>query len=117
MQAVTPPASPPQVPGVSAETDLHSTQPIGNEGVDVAVTDRITDCTAFGNFLAIRGGAATATLWLSYASPVAVVPTDQRFVTSTPSDAALEAFDPQSGRMSGFEDALLEQIAAACPNL
>jgi hypothetical protein len=108
----------PTMPGVGSETDLKGPRPIGDSGVDIAVTDRITDCRAFGEYLAIRGGAATATLWLSSVTPLSVEAADPRFRSPQEAGSMMESLDSfAEANDSRFEEAVLGQLAAACPDL
>jgi hypothetical protein len=107
---------PPVVPGVSAQTDLAGPQQIGTEGLDVEVTDRITDCGAFGDYLAVRGGAAEAGAALNAATPIGLQPVDPRFRT-TPTQLASAAepeFDGVTPGTADLQAALLTQLAAVC---
>jgi hypothetical protein len=118
-QVVAPSTTVPTMPGVTSETDLKDPLPIGPAGVDVAVTDRIIDCEALGDYLAIRGGATAAALWLSSAVPVSVEPADPRF-RLPPGPASPIRGDFDTFVVDGdvqFQDAVLEQLAAICPSL
>ncbi|GAA1992861.1 hypothetical protein [Catenulispora subtropica] len=117
-QIVTASTTAPTMPGVTSETDLKGPLPIGASGVDVAITDRITDCTAFGDYLAIRGGAATAALWLSSVAPLSVEAADPRFRLPQEQRSMMQSLET-FGELSddSFQDALLGQLAAACPAL
>lgn len=105
------------VAGVSAQTDLTGPRSIGASGVDVTVTERITDCAAFGQFLAVHDGANSAAMWLSYAAPVAVQATDPKFRVPGVSGTGLAEMDALTSSGSEAQDALLDQVAAACPAL
>lgn len=120
LQVVAPSTTAPTMPGVTSETDLKGPQPIGPAGVDVAVTDRITDCRALGDYLAIRGGASTAALLLSAVAPVAVEAADPRFRVPSPPASPMRDYDALTGESTSdvtFQDGLLGQMAAACPDL
>ena len=110
---------PPVVPGVSAQTDLAGPQQIGIEGLDVNVTDRITDCRAFGDYLAVRGGATEAANALDDATPVGLQPVDPRFQTSPIllSTAAAGEFDGITPGTADLQATLTTQLAAVCPDL
>jgi hypothetical protein len=112
-------AEPPVVPGVSAQTDLAGPQQIGTEGLDVNVTDRITDCRAFGDYLAVRGGATEAANALDDATPVGLQPVDPRFQTvpSLLSTAAAGEFDGVTPGTADLQGTLTTQLAAVCPGL
>ncbi|NUR61889.1 MAG: hypothetical protein HOV87_25000 [Catenulispora sp.] len=116
-QVVTKTANPTVLPGVSTETDLPGPLPIGASGVAVTVTDRITDCAAFGRYLAVHGGAATAPMWLSFATPVTVQAADPRFRIAEASGTGLDGLDALTGGEADLQDAVLAQVAAACPDL
>ena len=116
-QVVTKPATAPTLPGVSIETDLTGPLPIGADGVAVTVTDRITDCAAFGRYLAVRGGAATAPMWLSFAAPVTVQAADPRFQIPGVSGTGLDSFETLTTGDTDLQDAVLNEVAAACPEL
>jgi hypothetical protein len=112
-------AAPPVVPGVSAQTDLAGPRQIGIQGLDVNVTDRITDCRAFGDYLAVRGGATEAANALDDATPVGLQPVDPRFQTTpTPlSTAAAGEFDGITPGTADLQATLTTQLAAVCPDL
>jgi hypothetical protein len=118
-QVVLPLSKPPVVPGVSAQTDLTGPQQIGSEGLDVNVTDRITDCTAFGGYLALRGGAGEAADALNAATPVGLQPVDPRFrTTPTPlSSTAQSVFAGLTPGLADLQSTLLTQLATICPEL
>ncbi|ACU76622.1 hypothetical protein Caci_7798 [Catenulispora acidiphila DSM 44928] len=118
-QMAVPLPKPPAVPGVTARTDLTSPQEVGSEGLDVNVTDRITDCDAFGRYLAVRGGATQASEALNSATPIGLQPVDPRFRT-TPTQLAAAAqpeFDGITPGTADLQSTLLVQLAAACPDL
>ncbi|WP_194906879.1 hypothetical protein [Catenulispora rubra] len=110
---------PPAVPGVSAQTDLAGPEQIGTQGLDVNVTDRITDCGAFGDYLAVRGGATQAAEALNAATPIGLQPVDPRFQTTpTPlSTTAQAVFDGVTPGTADLQSTLLTQLAAVCPML
>ena len=112
-------SKPPAVPGVSAQTDLAGPRQIGTQGLDVNVTDRITDCRAFGDYLAVRYGATQAAAALDSATPVGLQPVDPRFQTTpTPLAAAAQPeFDGITPGTADLQSALLTQLSAACPDL
>jgi|GEM_PF-3510442 len=112
-------AKPPVVPGVSAQTDLTGPQQVGTEGLDVNVTDRITDCRAFGDYLAVRGGATEAANALDDATPVGLQPVDPRFQTvpTLLSTAAAGEFDGITPGTADLQATLTTQLAAVCPDL
>lgn len=110
---------PSTVPGVSAQTDLSAPEQIGSEGLDVNVTDRITDCSALGDYLAVRGGASVAAAALNAATPIGLQPVDPRFRT-TPTQLAAAAQPVFVGITPGTADlqsALLAQLASVCPDI
>ncbi|MFL6110624.1 MAG: hypothetical protein ACJ786_04645 [Catenulispora sp.] len=115
------PAPPPsRIPGVSAETDLGAAKPVGASGLDVTVTDRITDCAAFGDYLASRGGATVAADSLHSAAPLSVEPADPRFRTAVVNGP----IGRDEGLFLKFTDGgatvlgdLLAELTAACPQL
>jgi len=114
---VAPAAPSSRVPGVSVETDLDGTKPVGNSGLDVTVTDRITDCAAFGDYLTSRGGAAVAADTLHSAVPLSLEPADPRFRSATvnrPIGRDEGLFATSGGTVLG---ALLAELTAACPQL
>ena len=112
-------AKPPVVPGVSAQTDLTGPRQIGTQGLDVNVTDRITDCRAFGDYLAVRGGATEAANALDDATPVGLQPVDPRFRTAPTllSTAAAGEFDGITPGTADLQATLTTQLAAVCPDL
>ncbi|MEZ0106908.1 hypothetical protein ABH920_000899 [Catenulispora sp. EB89] len=112
-------AKPPAVPGVSAQTDLAGPEQIGSQGLDVNVTDRITDCDAFGTYLAVRGGATQAPEALNAATPIGLQPVDPRFQTTpTPLSITAQAvFDGVTPGTADLQSTLLTQLAAVCPML
>lgn len=112
-------ATPPVVPGVSAQTDLTGPRQIGTEGLDVNVTDRITDCRAFGDYLAVRGGATEAANALDDATPVGLQPVDPRFQIAPTllSTAAAGEFDGITPGTADLQATLTTQLAAVCPGL
>lgn len=112
-------AKPPAIPGVSAQTDLAGPEQIGTQGLDVNVTDRITDCGAFGTYLAVRGGATQAAEALNAATPIGLQPVDPRFQTTpTPlSTTAQAVFDGVTPGTADLQSTLLTQLAAVCPML
>jgi hypothetical protein len=118
-QMAVPLTKPPTVPGVSAQTDLVAPQQIGSEGLDVNVTDRVTDCQAFGDYLTARGGATRAVAELNAATPVGLVAADPRFQTTpTPlSSTSLPLFDALTPDTADMQATLLTQLAAVCPEL
>ncbi|MBS2535236.1 hypothetical protein KGQ20_20950 [Catenulispora sp. NF23] len=119
-QIAVPLPKPPIVPGVSAQSDLAGpAQMIGVEGLDVEVTDRITDCSQFGDYLAIRGGAEQAGASLNAATPIGLEPVDPRFrTTATPLSSAVQSqFDGLTPGTADLQTALLSQLAAVCPDL
>ncbi|MEY9925589.1 hypothetical protein ABH926_000209 [Catenulispora sp. GP43] len=118
-QMAVPLPKPPTVPGISARTDLSAPEEIGSEGLDVNVTDRITDCAAFGDYLAVRGGASQAAAALNAATPVGLQPVDPRFrITPTPLASAAE---PEFGGLTpgtaDLQSTLLVQLSAVCPDM
>jgi hypothetical protein len=110
---------PPAIPGVSAQTDLAGPAQIGTQGLDVNVTDRITDCEAFGAYLAVRGGATQAAEALNAATPIGLQSVDPRFQTTpTPlSTTAQGVFDGVTPGTADLQSALLTQLASVCPML
>ena len=112
-------AKPPAIPGVSSQTDLSGPREIGAEGLDVTITDRITDCVAFGNYLAVRGGATQAAEALNSAAPIGLQPVDPRFRTMpTPLSATTQGvFDGLTPGTADLQSALLNQLASVCPML
>lgn len=110
---------PSAVPGVSAQTDLAGPRQIGSEGLDVTVTDRVTDCSAFGDYLAVRGGATQAAEALDTATPVGLQTVDPRFQTtpSPLSSTATAVFDGLTPGTADLQQTLLSQLAAVCPEL
>ena len=118
-QMAVPLPKPPAIPGVSARTDLAAPQQIGTQGLDVTVTDRITDCDAFGAYLAVRGGATQAAEALNAATPIGLQPVDPRFQTApTPLSVTAQAvFDGVTPGTADLQSTLLNQLAAVCPML
>ena len=118
-QMALPLSKPPAVPGVVSQTDLAGPRQIGSEGLDVDVTDRITDCSAFGEYLAVRGGAMQAAEALNAATPVGLQPADPRFQTTpTPLGRTAQAmFDGVTPGTADLQSALTTQLAAVCPEL
>ncbi|WP_194922466.1 hypothetical protein [Catenulispora pinisilvae] len=119
-QVAVPLPKPPAVPGVSAQSDLSGPeQMIGVEGLDVDVTDRVTDCSQFGDYLSIRGGAQQAGASLNAATPIGLESADPRFrTTATPLSSAVQPqFDGLTPGTADLQLALLAQLAAICPDL
>jgi len=119
-QVATPAKSTSTIPGVTAETDLKTTQPIGPTGLDVTVTDHITDCTALGTYLLSQGGAGRAAALLNEAAPFSVQPADPRFRLDdrlAPSAWSQGLFDVYQEQGASLQEALVSQLAAACPEL
>lgn len=116
----TPPSV--RVPGVSVETDLREPQRVGASGLDVTVTDRITDCAAFGDYLADWSGAMQAANALHSATPLSLEPADPRFLTATatrPLGQEANLFGVFSSAAGDGKElgALLTELIAACPQL
>lgn len=118
-EVALPVSKPTAVPGVSAQTDLAGPRQIGSDGLDVTVTDRVTDCSAFGDYLAVHGGATQAAESLSAATPVGLQPVDPRFQTTPTllSSSALAVFDGLTPGTADLQETLLSQLAAVCPDL
>jgi hypothetical protein len=119
-ETALPLSTPADVPGVSAQTDLTAARQIGPDGLDLTVTDRITDCAEFGSYMSIRGGATQAAQTLDSAMPVGLEPTDPRFQTS-PMPVAPTAGPVYVGiggaGLDSQRSAVLQQLAAICPDL
>jgi hypothetical protein len=118
-QTAVPLTQPIEVPGVSGQSDLTAARQIGPDGLDVTVTDRITDCSAFGSYLSVRGGATQAAHALDAAVPVGLEPADPRFQTSPVPLSTMTGpvYIGVGTENADLQSALLDQLSAACPDL